>query len=98
MPQLKDPKSRWQESEWWLTIVTISIGILMKLNVLSSHQGDLVADVANDVIALLLIIGPVIGWQFVRTKKKIAERNQEVEAGYLDQQEAEAKAKEDQPN
>jgi hypothetical protein len=74
---LQKPKSRWQESEWWLTVGAILLGILVKVGVISPSQSELAADVMNDLVGLLLVVAPVIGWQFTRTKKKIAERDQD---------------------
>jgi hypothetical protein len=76
MSEIPDPKSRWKESEWWLTIGTIILGILIKVGVINTSTQAIATEVLNDVIALVMIVGPVIGWQFVRTKKKIAERFQ----------------------
>lgn len=75
--QLTTPKSRWHESEWWLTIGTIVLGMLVKLGILDVSQSELAGDVMNDLVALIMVVGPVLGWQFTRTKKKIAERDQD---------------------
>lgn len=74
---METKSSRWRESEWWLTIGTILLGILVKLGVISASNSQIASDIMNDIVSLILVVAPVLGWQFTRARKKIAEREQD---------------------
>jgi hypothetical protein len=74
---LPPEKSRWTESEWWLTVGTIVVGLLVKLGVLTPDQQSAGLDIIKDLGSLVMILAPVLGWQFFRSKRKMASHRDE---------------------
>ena len=74
---LPKEKSRWTESEWWLTIGTIGVGLLVKLGIISPEQEGAGLDIVNNIESLVMMLAPVLGWQYFRSKRKVANRRDE---------------------